>query len=294
MINLNDLRVLKAIADKGSFNGAAAVLDMPTSTVSRRVSELEKSLQVTLVQRTSRIVSLTEAGQLLNQQASPHLQGLLDSVDFLQEQGGHIRGKMTIVAPIFLSYFRLSSWIAEFQGLHPDLEIEFRISNKLEDVFGDQIDLAIRPGPLKDSSLIAKKLYETKMNLFASPRWLKSNKLPKHPSQLNQVSALTIPYLAKDWRVYKDGQSDVISTNYRIFSNDFGPLAEALIHGNSIAVLPQVFGEEFVKQGKLVKLLPDYQVETPGPIYAVYPSQRDKSRKTQALISFLEKKFKDL
>ncbi|KJY80553.1 hypothetical protein TW74_03940 [Vibrio nigripulchritudo] len=132
------------------------------------------------------------------------------------------------------------------------------------------------------------------MNLFASPRWLKSNKLPKHPSQLNQVSALTIPYLAKDWRVYKDGQSDVISTNYRIFSNDFGPLAEALIHGNSIAVLPQVFGEEFVKQGRLVKLLPDYQVETPGPIYAVYPSQRDKSRKTQALISFLEKKFKDL
>lgn len=145
MINFNDLQVLKAIADKGSFGAAAQVLNMPTSTVSRRLSELEKELGVALVQRTSRSASLTEAGSILNQQASPHVQGLIDSVSFLQEQSSSISGKLTVVSPIFLSYFRLSSWIAEFQALHPKLDIEYRISNKLDDLLSDQIDVAIRP-----------------------------------------------------------------------------------------------------------------------------------------------------
>lgn len=294
MINFNDLQVLKAIADKGSFSAAAQVLNMPTSTVSRRLSELEKELGVALVQRTSRSASLTEAGSILNQQASPHVQGLIDSVSFLQEQSSSISGKLTVVSPIFLSYFRLSSWIAEFQALHPKLDIEYRISNKLDDLLSDQIDVAIRPGPLKDSSLVARKLYQTKMSIFASPAWLKKHKLPKHPSQLNQMESLTIPYLAKDWRVFKGNHSEVIATRYRVFSNDFGPLSEALIHGDQLGVLPTTFGEEFVKKGQLIKLLPDYQVETPGPIYGVYPSKKYLSQKTQALLHFLEMKFSQL
>ena len=79
-----------------------------------------------------------------------------------------------------------------------------------------------------------------------------------------------------------------------VFSNDFGPLSEALIHGDRLGVLPATFGEEFVKKGQLIKLLPDYQVETPGPIYGVYPSKKYLSQKTQALLHFLEMKFSQL
>lgn len=295
-MNFNDLLILKTIAERGSFVSAAEHLDLPTSTVSRRIAELEKHLGVKLIQRTSRTVQLSELGQLLNQQTAPHLEGLIDSVTFLQDQQEHISGKMVVVSPIFLGYFRLSEWLGEFQARYPNLDLHYRISNSIEDIHTEQVDLAIRPGPLKDSALVAKFLYQPEMRLYAGLPWIKNNTLPTQPSQLNGLKSLTVPYFAKSWNLYKGTQpsnskAHQVTTDYRTYANDFGPVAEALVHNSVIGILPSVFGDELVKQGKLVKLLPEYQAEPPGPIYAVYPSKQFLPRKTQLLIRFLAEKF---
>lgn len=293
-MNFNDLLILKTIAERGSFVSAAEHLDLPTSTVSRRIAELEKVLGIKLIQRTSRTVQLSELGQLLNQQTAPHLEGLIDSVTFLQDQQEHISGKMLVVSPIFLSYFRLADWLGEFQARYPSLELHYRISNDIEDIHTEQVDLAIRPGPLKDSSLVAKFLYQPKMRLYAGLPWLRNNQLPKKPCQLNGCKSFTVPYFAKPWKLNKGSKIQQIETDYHVYANDFGPVAQGMVHGSVIGVLPKVFGDELVKEGKLINLLPEYQVEPPGPVYAVYPSKQFLPRKTQLLLRFLEDKFASL
>ncbi|WP_244204696.1 LysR family transcriptional regulator [Vibrio rhodolitus] len=290
-MNFNDLLILKTIAERGSFVSAAEHLDLPTSTVSRRIAELEKQLGVKLLQRTSRTVQLSELGELLHQQTAPHLEGLIDSVTFLQDQQEHVSGKLVVVSPIFLAYFRLSEWLGEFQARYPNLEIQYRISNSIEDIHTEQVDLAIRPGPLKDSSLVAKFLYQPEMRLYAGLPWLKNHVLPAHPHQLTGVRSFTVPYFAKTWNLHKGSKTYQLTTDYQAYANDYGPLAQAMIHNAVIGVLPTVYGDEFVRQAKLIKLLPEYKVEPPGPVYAVYPSKQFLPRKTQLLLRFLEEKF---
>ena len=141
---------------------------------------------------------------------------------------------------------------------------------------------------------IARKLYDTKMNIYASQSWVHQNPLQKKPEDLDHANAFTLPYLAKGWTLFKGKNSYTINTNYRIYANDFGPLTQGLMHNPVISALPTLCGDEFVKKGNLVKLLPSYQVETPGPIYGVYPSKQFMPRKTKELLNFLHDKFEQL
>ncbi len=173
-MDLNEIIIFVKVVEAGSFAGAARRLDVPKSTVSAKVSALERRLGVTLIRRTTRKLFVTEAGQEYFQQCLRSLQQISAAEEQVAQRQSIPQGLLRITAPVELGGTLLPSVITEFQKQYADVKLEVILTDRMVDLVSEGIDLSLRAGDLKDSSLIAKKLGSVYFAPFASPKYLKS------------------------------------------------------------------------------------------------------------------------
>jgi DNA-binding transcriptional LysR family regulator len=295
-IDLNSLVVFDAVVEAGGFTAAAERLGVAKAKVSIQIGRLEVKLGTTLFVRTTRKVSLTDAGRTLHDECKPLLLGIQDAIDQVgHEKGGKgvLTGTLRLTTSVDHAVQSLAAAVAEFAAQHPALQIDLRTGDRVVDLVGEGIDLAIRLGWLRDSSLRAVKLGDFEQYLVASPDYLKRAGRPKQPGDLanHDWAALTLLPTPFTWKFSRRGETRTVQVKSRLRVDSPGALRAMLGQGAGISVLDQHSVSDDLKTGKLVKLLPDWSLPRAG-IYAVYPPGRHVPPRVRQFIDFYRVRLK--
>lgn len=291
---LNGMGVLTAIVDSGSFAGAAERLDMSQSGVSRSVARLEARLGIRLFDRTTRSVTLTDEGRRLYQQVVPLLEGLEEAAAAAAGGASAVRGRLRVNVDPFFSKIVLSPRIGRFVERYPDLELDLMTRDELGDMIADGFDLAVRFGELRPSTLVARKLLDTRIVTAASPAYLKKHGRPLKPADLERAPHECIqfrdPLTGRPfvWEFHRPRKKTVIAARGRLTVNDVSTMHGACLAGHGIAQIMALGTQPLFESGKLVDLFPDWPDER-FPLYALYPSRRHPSAKVRAFLEFIVK-----
>jgi DNA-binding transcriptional LysR family regulator len=293
MDKFEDLQAFVAVVEAGSFTAASRRLDSAKSAVSRRISALEERLGAQLLRRTTRVLNLTETGRGFYEHAARILSDLEEAEAAVQQEHGELRGKIRLALPLSFGVRHMCKPIAAFSKLHPKVEFDLNLNDRRIDLIEEGADLALRIGRLQDSSLIAKRLFDSRVVVCASPHYLKVHGEPTSPDDLQNHDCLVYSNLPEPgkWN-YLDERGERKSVEVRpvmaASSGDF--LINAAAHGMGIGIQPTFIASEAIRRGALVPVLSDY--EWPGtPAYAIYPPTRHLSYRVRALIDFLAERF---
>lgn len=282
-MDLNDVVVFAKVVQTGSFTRAGRDLSLPKSTVSRRVSELEARLGARLLQRTTRSLSLTDAGRAFYEHASRVVGELEAGAAAVQELEDAPRGLLRVTAP--LNFDRFGPVLSSFAKRYPGVEVEVVCSDRMVDLVEERFDVAIRASRLKDSALVARPIGVLRSFVVASPEYVAKHGEPLKPKDLAKHACLVFGAGADrgHFRLTRKGKEEVVAVRGRIVANDFELLAEAARDGLGIAMVPFPRIAEDLEAGRLVKLLREWSATT-FPIHAVYPSTRHLSPKVRAFV----------
>ena len=272
-MNLDDVRIFGQVVSSGSFTAAARVLGLPKSTVSRRVADLEADLGVSLLNRTTRTLRLTEAGEVYFTRTGPALEELREAVHAVEELQSEPRGLLRITVPGDLNG-ALPGLIRDFQERYPRVELVVFATNRRVDLVSEGYDLALRAGQLDDSSLKSRRILGSTLRVFASPEYLERAGWPQQPQDLCHHECLIFSNeeTRAVWRLVGPEGEVRVPVRGRLASGDFNLLhaAATLVR----AVRPQ-----------LSHVLPDYRNDE-GGLFAVYPQGKYLAPKVRAFIDF--------
>jgi len=296
MWRLDDIGIFVCVVEEGSFVGAAKRLDIPTSTVSRRLSELEAAVGTRLIERTSRRLHVTEKGQQLYENCLPHVKEVKQQVQLLTRSLNQVSGRIVVTAPTFLGNAVLGPWLCAFLKDYPELELDLKLTNKIEDLIEEGIDLAIRIGPLSDSQFIAKFLCTSVFCLYASPNYLKSNLAIDHPTDLANHHVMLMSHQGPTLELVNKTTEEHFSLliDSRMKCNEIEMIRQAALNDLGIASLPYLSVQKHLASGRLVQVLPEYTLTMSRGIYAVYPSRKHLAAKTRLLVDYLKRKLATL
>ncbi|WP_224360517.1 LysR family transcriptional regulator [Hyalangium versicolor] len=289
MTSLDDLRLFVAVAHHSSFVEAARRTGVPTSTVSRRVSQLEEALGVRLLQRTSRSVGLTHEGERLLERAGPLLEGLASVLDTSVEQEGELSGRLRVTAPVMTGSQRIAPALFAFAAQHPRLSLELHLTNTRVSLVEEGFDLAFRTGPIQDAELVARRVWSTPFAFAASPGFVRQELKGRtllDREQLGSVPAiLSLPGV---WRLRrKDGSTEDFRPRERIRVNDPRMTIAAAVQGLGVVCAPK---DAIEQQGEaLVQLTLKGRTVEPREIYAVYPSRRQLPARVRLALDWVMK-----
>jgi DNA-binding transcriptional LysR family regulator len=287
-VDLDGIEVFVKVVQAGSFSRAARLLGMPNSTVSAKVSLLEKRLGATLLQRTTRKLRLTEQGETYYRRSVKAVEELHAAERELAEARNEARGVLRLTAPVEIGHSLLPSLVRVFSRKHPHVEIDLRITNRVLDLLEEGIDLAIRGGKLKDSRLIAKRFSLGHFALWASPSYLKTKPKLTRPEDLGQHDCLKFSLFKNEAFELTDGKEKfTIPPSGRFMADDFEVLRSLAALGEGITFLPSFLCAEHEKEKKLVRVLPDWRGDA-VTVSLVYPAQRFVSAKVRAFIAVTE------
>ncbi len=273
-----------AVAETESFTQAAKRLDVSTAQVSRQVSALETRLATRLFYRTTRRVSVTEAGRIYYQHCRQVLDALDDAECSITNLQLSPRGKLRLTAPITYGEKRIAPLVNEFVVRYPELDVEMNLTNQKLDLVGGGYDLAVRLGKLEDSSMMARRLSSRTLYVCASPQYLAARGTPHELAELAQHNCLqgNLDY----WRFQEQGQPRNVRVSGNIRCDSGRALLDAALKGIGIVQLPDYYVQTALDLGQLLPLLTDYREDDDG-IWAVYPQTRHLSPKVRMLLDFL-------
>ena len=263
MADLNALAVFAKVVEAGSFSEAARRLKMPISTVSRRVAELEDQLGVRLIERSTRNLRLTELGAEVLEHAirSAELSEAVESI--VSNRLADVSGTLRLSSMPSVSDTLTTPLVTAFQASYPNVRVQILVTERMVDLIADGIDLAFRLGPLKDSSLVARRILTYRHQLVASPFYLKDREPPRTPQDLLSHRLLTFSYWRPEnsWTfVHKNGRDkETLTFQPHLAMNDFAGLAPALVAGAGIGDLPPVVQPTLIEEGRLVEVMPDWR-----------------------------------
>lgn len=288
MSKYREIEAFVKTVESESFTVAASQLGVAKSAISRRISELETRLGVQLIIRSTRQLSLTDAGLALYQRATTLLDDWEEAEGLVSDTQSQLAGKIRLAAPLSFGLQHLTDALMTFQTNHPDIVYDIDFSDRKVDLIAEGFDLALRIGVLEDSSLIARKLAPVKMLVVASPDYLDRHGPIETPDQLSTHSELKYSYRnAQDWSFTDDaGKISIAKMPARHLSTSGEFLARLAINGKGIAVLPSFIVHTAIKSKALTPILQDYELTELG-LYAVYPPTRHMSARIRALIDFL-------
>jgi DNA-binding transcriptional LysR family regulator len=283
-MNLDAVAVFVRVVESGSFSAAARRLGMPKATVSAKVARLEKSLGISLIQRTTRKLRVTEAGEQYYRHGAQAMRELELAEAALQSTKGKPAGVLKVTTPVDVGHTLLPRIVHAYAARYPDVSLELLVTNRVVDLVGEGIDLAIRPSQvMKDSSLIAQRFFEMGSNLWASPHYLKRLGAPVHPRDLKR--AMFVRFLPQSSVVLTNGKSDVeVSMGERMGADDYETIKALLLLGEGIAWLPDFMAEEAAPAGTLVPVLSQWRPKERGAFYFVYVGRKYGLPKVQAFI----------
>lgn len=261
MLDLNALPVFVRVAEALSFSDAARQLNMPVSTVSRKIAELELQLGVQLIERSTRRLRLTEIGVevLYEAQRSVEIGDAIGAM--VSNRLAGVRGRISLAAPPSIADSVLVPLLAEFQAQYPDVTVQALVSERKVDLIAEGVDLAFRVGRLADSSLVARPLLNYRHQLVASPAYLERRSAPVHPHELTDHRILAFGRSVTDqrWSLMGGGKTVDIDVHPVLAMNDYAGLAEALCRGLGIGDLPPIVRPDLIARGDLVEVMPDWR-----------------------------------
>jgi DNA-binding transcriptional LysR family regulator len=285
---LGAMTAFKAVADTASFSAAGRRLGRSKTAVSRLVAELEAHLGVRLLQRTTRRVALTEAGQGYYLRASQILQDLADLDGEVRDAHGALRGHLRISGPQTFGELYLVPALQVFARREPAVTLELALSDRYVDLIEEGIDVAIRIGELPDSSLVARQVGDMRLVACAAPEFLTRHAPPRTPEDLAAYECILDTNLRQPavWPFERDGVRSTVRVNGRFAVNSARAVRELVLNAQGIALLPDFVVRDDLAAGHLHAVLDTYQTQPRG-IFAVYPHRRHVARRVRALIDFL-------
>lgn len=289
---LNDMALFVEVVKARSFSRAAETLGMPNSTLSRRISELEKGIGLRLLHRTTRKIEPTEAGQLYFERCKR----IVDEARLAHEQLGEMlaqpNGVLRASLPVDFAMVYLAPLIAEFSRLYPGITFELDLTPRQVDLISDPVDVVIRMGEPANSHLIARKLANMRRALYASPQYLERAGLPAQPADLAHHECLRMRgSRAHQWGLVSGVDKVEVDVSGRFELNSVGMLRRLAALDLGIALLPEGIAEQDVASGILRRVLPDWH-GTSVPVYALTET-RLLPAKTQRFIEFLRDRLED-
>jgi DNA-binding transcriptional LysR family regulator len=285
-----DLETFVVVVEAGSFTKAAARMGRSKAGVSRQVKSLEGRLGAQLLHRTTRSLSLTEAGSTLYERASGALADLRDAESAVSDRQMKPQGRLRVSLPVAFGRYIAAGPLLELTEQYPHLELDLSLSDRYVDVVGEGFDLAVRIGDLADSSLIARRAGSTRRRVCASLSYLESRPEITAPADLLQHDCLLYAQQVAGtaWR-FSGGQT--VNVRGRIRSDSGEALHLAAIDGMGVAWLPDFYLRDDVAAGRLVTLLDDFEAEPLG-IWLVYPHRRHLSLKVRLAVDHLSERLK--
>ncbi len=292
MEDLNDMLYFAEVVDRGSFAAAARALALPKSRLSRRIAELEARLGVRLLHRTTRKLSLTEAGERCHRHCVGMREQAQAAVDAVAQVRGEPRGTLRVACPVTLAQTTLGPILPLFLARYPLVRVDMRVSNRVVDLVEEGVDVALRVRPsLEDSgSLVVKNLGQTQTLLVASPTLLTRQGRPVDVEDLVHLD--TVSMSAVDGRgswqlVGPGGQLHTFTHQPRYVADDLLTLKIAVIRGTGIGILPDYMCRDELRDRRLVLVLPAW-APAPAIFHAVFPSRRGLAPATRHFLDFLQ------
>ena len=287
----NDLALFARIVESGSFSLAAQRVDLPKSTVSRRIALLEAKLGERLLQRTTRKLVLTEFGASLLEHARKVVEEVEAAGALVQHRQLAPSGRLRISMPGDFANLGLTFMISKFIERYPAIQLELDLSPRRVDLIGENFDIAIRMGDLpEDSSLYARRVALEKVALYAAPSYIARRGMPQHPDELLQHDLLCLASRsggAQAWNLTKGKTVWERDLPARLAANSPDLLARIACTGAGIAASSNLFAEASVEKGELVRVLPEWSLpEVTG--WAVFPGRRLMPAKTRAFLDMME------
>ncbi len=288
-MDLNHVSAFVRVVQDGSFTAAARALGLPKSSVSRSIAQLEQDLGVRLLHRTTRKLHLTDAGTAFHNRVARALADIDEATSAASDLQRELRGSVRVTAPIDLGVWAVAPIVARFVRRHPTVNIEVRLSSRIVDLVAENFDLAVRAGPVRDESLIARRAGALDLGLYASSRYIARRGAPKtlaeldaHDCALLRTDTGTMP-----WKLTSStGEERTIQPRGAISADDISFLKKAVLAGGGIALLPLFLVPREEHSGKLVRVLPDWRL-TGSMLHVVYPSARYVPQRVVAFRDYL-------
>jgi DNA-binding transcriptional LysR family regulator len=280
------------VVESGSFVKAAEALGVTQSAVSRAVSRLETRLGIRLLHRTTRSVKLTAEGQRFYEEIAPMLSGIRDAVTSATGAAAVVSGRLRVNIDPFVSRLLLAPQIGSFLNRYPELSLELITRDSLGDLIGEGFDVAVRFGDPPTSSLVVRKVLETRILTVAAPRYIERHGRPTKPSELSRHHCIQFrnpgtgqPF---EWEFHRGRKIVPVKTSGRLLLTDVGTMLGACIAGAGIAQVMALGIQDLLDGGQLVELFPDWPNEK-FPLFALYPSRTLPPAKLRAFLDFVWK-----
>ena len=288
MDRIDAMRTFVAVVNEGSFSKAATTTQLSPQLVSKYIAKLEEQLHTRLLNRTTRKVSVTEAGS----QYFIHAQQILLSIDEMEAQLGGLqqlpKGILRINAPVSFALKHMAKLVTDFQARYPSVTVDLQLSDRKVDIVEEGFDVALRIGQLESSSLIAKKIAPIRVVLCASPDYLNIHGTPKRLEDLEAHRYLHYSYMNIETKgqVFKYLKAKQLKESSVFRSNNGDVLVEAAIEGAGLVLQPTFIASKALNAGKLVIVLPEYE-PTPIGLYAIYAHRKLLPHKIRCFIDFM-------
>jgi DNA-binding transcriptional LysR family regulator len=291
--DLDRLAFFAAVAESGGFTAAADRLAVAKAKVSLEVRRLEAALGVNLFHRTTRRVVLTETGRQLHAASAPLLRELADTLAQAGNERARVAGRLRISTPVNYAANMLGKIVADFARLHPALSVELSATDRIVDLVAEGIDVAIRAGWLRSSSLRATRLGEMEQCVVAAPAYLRARGAPKRPADLatHEWIALSLLPSPLTWKFRsKRGRTVIARVRSRLATDSPDALHALVVAGAGVTVLTEDMVVEDLKRGRLQRLLADWSLPHVG-VYAVYPPGRHIPANARTFVEFCRARF---
>jgi len=291
----DDLILFSEIVELGSFSKAAEKNNLTSSVVSKRISRLEQAVGVPLLYRTTRKLTLTEAGSVLAKGARSVKQLTRQTLDEVAGLGESVSGQIKMSVPTISGELLLADAVSEFCARHPGLSIEMSLNNSFVDLIADGYDLVIRTGYLEDSSLIARHLIDSQWVVCASPAYLAKQGKPASPQQLTQQNHNCLLYThhtsgASEWAFNSEQGEYLVKATGSFATDNAAALRKAALAGYGVAYVPRCLVYPDLVSGELIDLFPGQVAKKLG-VYAVYPYSRQPPNKIKLLIEHIRDSY---
>ena len=286
------MRVFAAVVDAGSFAGAADRLDLSRGMATRYVAQLEGHLGVRLLNRTTRKLSLTEAGSDYYQRATQVLTMIEEAETSVAQEASVPRGTLRVTCSQAFGVRHLGWAVTEYLQQYPRVQVDVALNDRVVDLVEEGFDLGIRVATRVDPGLVARKLTRARIVACASPGYLKQHGAPKSPEELAGHNCLCYPYwsLQNEWQFRRKGAVRKVRVAGNLRGNNGDILSTAAIEGLGVILHPTFLVYEALRERKLVRILPDWEHDD-LTVFAVYPNRKFLPPKVRSFIDFLAARF---
>ncbi|MBV7537819.1 LysR family transcriptional regulator [Duganella sp. sic0402] len=293
MDRFDALQAFVRVVEAGSFTKAAQTLHMSKTTVSQLVQQLEARLQVKLLNRTTRQVKVTPEGAAYYERVARVLGDLQDADDVLAGDLAAPRGRLRIDVPSPLARLILMPALPGFYRRYPDIQLLMGVSDRNVDVIGENVDCVLRGGQITVPSLVARRVADLQLGVYASPGYLRETGLPAHPLALEQAPHRMVGYLRSSsgsiasMPMRRDNESVEVNGRYAVAADDGNAYVAAGLAGMGVLCVPRYMARDHVKRGELTPLFEEWQL-APMPLYLAYPHNRHLSAKLRVFIAWID------